>query len=42
MDNFGDNLQLFMDLGLVRHSQGVLRLTEGGFLVSNEILQVFL
>ena len=29
MENFGDELQPFMELGLVRHSHGVLKLTEG-------------
>ncbi len=42
MDRYGEKLQPFVDLGLVRVSGDVLQLTEKGFLVSNEIFQVFL
>ena len=42
MDRYGEKLQPFVDLGLVRVSGDVLQLTEKGFLVSNESFQVFL
>lgn len=42
LDRYGERLRPFIDLGLVEVSEGVLRLTENGFMVSNEIFQVFL
>jgi len=42
MDRYGDKLQPFVDLGLVDVSDGVLRLSERGFLVSNEVFEIFL
>ena len=42
MDRYGDRLKPFVDLGLVDVSGGVLRLSEKGFLVSNEVFEIFL
>ena len=42
MDRYGDRLKPFVDLGLVNVSDGVLRLSEKGFLVSNEVFEIFL
>ena len=42
MDRYGDRLKPFVDLGLVDVSDGVLRLSEKGFLVSNEVFEIFL
>ncbi len=42
MDRDGDKLRPFVDLGLVDVSDGVLRLSEKGFLVSNEVFEIFL
>ncbi|HLE22340.1 MAG TPA: oxygen-independent coproporphyrinogen III oxidase, partial [Vicinamibacteria bacterium] len=42
MKRYGEKLQPFVDLGLVRVSDGNLRLTEKGFLVSNEVFEIFL
>jgi oxygen-independent coproporphyrinogen-3 oxidase len=42
MDRYGEKLQPFVDLGLVIVSDGILRLSERGFLVSNEVFEIFL
>jgi len=42
LDRYGERLRPFMDLGLIEESDGFLKLTESGVLVSNEILNVFL
>ncbi|HEY7697536.1 MAG TPA: radical SAM family heme chaperone HemW [Vicinamibacteria bacterium] len=42
MDRYGERLQPFVELGLVVVSDGILRLSERGFLVSNEVFEIFL
>jgi oxygen-independent coproporphyrinogen-3 oxidase len=42
MDRYGERLRPFVDLGLVQVSDGVLQLTERGFLVSSDVFEVFL
>ena len=42
LERYGKELDTFMDLGLVKVSSGQMKLTEDGFMVSNEIFQIFL
>jgi oxygen-independent coproporphyrinogen-3 oxidase len=42
LERYGKDLSTFIDLGLIQVSSGFMRLTENGFMVSNEIFQVFL
>lgn len=42
MDCYGERLKPFVDLGLLVVSDDVLRLSERGFLVSNEVFEIFL
>ena len=42
IERYGKDLSTFIDLGLVQVSNGYMRLTEDGFMISNEIFQVFL
>jgi oxygen-independent coproporphyrinogen-3 oxidase len=42
LERYGKELDTFMDLGLVQVSGGQMKLTEDGFMVSNEIFQIFL
>ena len=42
MKKYGEKLQPYVDLGLVHVTDDVLKLTERGFLVSNEVFEVFL
>ena len=42
METYGEKLQPYVDLGLLHVTDEVLKLTERGFLVSNEVFEVFL
>jgi oxygen-independent coproporphyrinogen-3 oxidase len=41
MERYGEELSTFIELGLVQVSGGTMKLTEDGFMISNEIFQVF-